>query len=111
MVGMGYLAFWKRDQKAGFILIGYLAQLVPWMFVGRITFEYHYFACTVFLTLAVCYALDVIRRHRPGGIKMLYAFTGISVGLFVLFLPVLSGLWANTSFTGAFLKWFPSWPL
>ena len=28
----------------------------------RITFEYHYFACTVFLTLAVCYVLDVLRR-------------------------------------------------
>ncbi|MFR0875051.1 MAG: hypothetical protein ACLSHC_10910 [Bilophila wadsworthia] len=26
-----------------FIVIGYLAQLVPWFFIGRITFAYHYF--------------------------------------------------------------------
>ena len=111
MVAMGYLALRKRDARAGFILIGYLAQLVPWMFVSRITFEYHYFACTVFLTLALCYALDGIRRCDRWGKWPMYVCTAVSLGLFLLFMPVLTGTWADASWTGLFLKWFPSWPV
>ena len=111
IIGMVYLTFWKQDKKAGFILIGYLAQLVPWMFIGRITFEYHYFACTVFLLLAVCYVLDVIVRTGKHGKRYLYSFTGLSVLLFAAFYPVLSGMWATIGYTGNFLRWFPSWPL
>ena len=25
--------------------------------------------------------------------------------------PVLTGTWADASWTGLFLKWFPSWPV
>lgn len=108
MVGMVYLAFWRRDNKAGFILLGYLAQLVPWMFVKRITFEYHYFACTVFLTLALFYALDVLRRSGKRGKYAMYAVTLVSVLLFAAFSPVLTG--TDTAMTTG-LKWLPSWPI
>lgn len=108
MLGMGYLALWRRDKKAGFILIGYLAQLVPWMFVRRITFEYHYFACTVFLTLAVCYALDVLRRTGKQGKYAMYAVALVSVLLFAAFSPVLTGTETGMM---TYLKWFPSWPI
>lgn len=108
MVGMGYLTFWRRDKKAGFILIGYLAQLVPWMFVGRITFEYHYFACTVFLTLAVCFVLDVLRRTGTQGRRAMYAVALVSVMLFAAFSPVLTGTETGMN---PYLKWLPSWPI
>ncbi len=108
MVGMGYLTFWRRDKRAAFILIGYLAQIVPWMFVRRITFEYHYFACTVFLTLAVCYVLDVLRRAGKQGRYAMYAVALISVMLFAAFSPVLTG--TETGMT-TYLKWLPSWPI
>ncbi len=45
----------RRCAKALFIVIGYLAQLVPWFFIGRITFAYHYFPSVLFLILALCY--------------------------------------------------------
>ncbi|UQT48748.1 hypothetical protein M5E87_00985 [Flavonifractor plautii] len=45
----------RRCTKALFIVIGYLAQLVPWFFIGRITFAYHYFPSVLFLILALCY--------------------------------------------------------
>ena len=108
MLGMGYLALWRRDKKAGFLLIGYLAQLVPWMFIKRITFTYHYFACTVFLVLAVCYALDVLRRTGKQGKYAMYAVAGVSLLLFAAFCPVLTG--TETGLT-TYLKWFPSWPI
>jgi len=108
MLGMGYLAVWRRDKKAGFIVIGYLAQLVPWMFVERITFEYHYFACTVFLTLALCYVLDTLRRTGKQGRCAMYAVAAVSVLLFAAFSPVLTG--TETGMT-TYLKWLPSWPI
>lgn len=45
----------RRCARALFIVIGYLAQLVPWFFIGRITFAYHYFPSVLFLILALCY--------------------------------------------------------
>ena len=33
----------KRERTALFLLVGYLAQVLPWVFISRLTFEYHYF--------------------------------------------------------------------
>ena len=57
------------DARALIILIGFFAQLVPWMFVSRIVFAYHYFPSTVFLVLALAYMFDTIydRTVLPKG--------------------------------------------
>ena len=99
----------KRDMRAVFIVIGYLAQLLPWVFISRITFEYHYFACTVFLTLALALLFDELRQR--GQMRLVYACTGTSVALFALFYPALAGVEVSRSFSTHFLKWLPSWPL
>lgn len=108
---MAYLALFRRDRKAEFILIGYLAQLVPWMFVSRITFEYHYFPCTVFLLLAMGHVLDTVRRSHREWKRVLFSLTGASLLLFVFFYPVLSGAEVSTWFANSFLRWLPqTWP-
>ena len=99
----------KRDRRAAFIVIGYLAQLLPWVFISRITFEYHYFACTVFLTLALALLFDELRER--GQMRLVYACTGMCVALFVLFYPALAGIEVSRTFSANFLKWLPSWPL
>lgn len=109
MVGMGYLTLFRRDRQAGFILLGYLAQLVPWMLVSRIQFAYHYFACVVFLCLALGYAAAVL--DRDGKRKYPYAMMAVSVGLFILFYPVLSGIMVDAQYGDFLLKWLGSWPL
>ena len=50
----------SRDARALVIVIGYFAQLVPWMFVSRIVFAYHYFPSTVFLIIALAHMFDTI---------------------------------------------------
>jgi dolichyl-phosphate-mannose--protein O-mannosyl transferase len=55
----------RGDKLAAFILIGYLTSLLPWVFITRCTFIYHYFPCTVFLALALCYLFsDMCRRTK-----------------------------------------------
>ena len=99
----------KRDRRALFIVIGYLAQLVPWMVVSRLTFAYHYFAAVVFLVLALCAVFDEMRAK--GHIRWMYAFTGVSLALFAMFYPVLTGVEVSRYYSWKVLKWFPSWPL
>lgn len=108
MFVLGYRTVKYRDRKALFIVIGYLAQLLPWVFISRITFEYHYFPATVFLVLGLCYVFDLLRQR--GNLRSVYCFTALCLALFVVYYPALSGLETSRNYSWYFLKWFPSWP-
>ena len=105
-----YLALARRDETAAFILLGYLAQLVPWMFVSRLTFEYHYFPCTVFLVLAMGYVFSIFCQNGRPGRRCGWGFALGSLALFALFCPALSGLRVNNALATRLLGWLPSWP-
>ena len=98
----------KRERTALFILVGYLAQVLPWVFISRLTFEYHYFAATLFLVLALGYVFDRLRQRGSFGI--VYVFTAASGALFALFYPVLTGVTISRSYAWNVLKWLPDWP-
>ena len=110
MLPVAWQALRYRDRTAVFILVGYLAQLVPWMFVSRPVFEYHYFPSTVFLLLALGYVFRQIELARPQRRGWLIGFAALSVALFILFYPALRGLPVSGAFGQSFLKWLPSWP-
>jgi len=98
----------KRDRTALFLLVGYLAQVLPWVFISRLTFEYHYFAATLFLVLALGYVFDRLRRR--GYLGIVYAFTAANGVLFALFYPVLTGVTIPRDYAWNVLKWLPDWP-
>lgn len=98
----------RHDRTALFLLVGYLAQVLPWVFISRLTFEYHYFAATLFLVLALGYVFDRLRQRGSFGI--VYAFTAASGALFALFYPVLTGVTISRSYAWNVLKWLPDWP-
>ena len=103
--------FKDRDGKAAFIVIGYLAQLLPWVLVTRLTFAYHYFPSEVFLILALANVWSRLRSAAlPYWRRNMYALTGASAALFAAFYPVLTGLRTPIWYTRSLLKWFPSWP-
>ena len=111
MGGMVWLAIREKDNRAIFILLGYLANLLPWVAVERLTFAYHYFPCTVFLVLAIGYILADLRRRDWKWPLSVGSFTAVGVGLFILFYPVLSGVRVSADYTSTFLKWFAdTWP-
>lgn len=111
MIAMTVLTFRKKDGRAMFILIGYLAQLLPWVLVSRVVFEYHYFPCMLFLVLAICHCFDILRRKCPQWRRYVYGLTALSVFLFVMFYPVLTGVETPRWYTSYFLKWIPdAWP-
>ena len=100
----------RRDKLSQFIVIGYLAQLLPWVFITRTTFEYHYFPSSVFLVLAIARIFSLMEDNTKGWKFNVYGLTGLSCALFIAFYPVLSGVSVNTQLATSLLKWLPSWP-
>ena len=112
LVAMGVVihdALRKRYRQPFFIAVGYLAQLVPWIIITRSSFAYHYFPAVIFLVLAVCYVFYNILMLKPEHKKLVYAFTGVAVALFLLFLPSAAGIRIPDWYSYMFLKWLPSW--
>jgi dolichyl-phosphate-mannose-protein mannosyltransferase len=112
ILAMVYSFIKNRDGKALFILIGYLAQLIPWLVISRVVFIYHYFPCVLFMVLALSHVLNTIWERAQGQYKLaVYGFTGSAVGLFAAFYPVLTGIPVAEFYTTHFLRWIPpSWP-
>lgn len=110
---MVYLALKKKDRIAVFLIIGYLAQYLPWFFVTRITFIYHYFPSVAFVVFMIAHSLMQLKKHCST--KVFYLITGLygaSVfGLFLLFYPVLSGQPVQADFVINYLRWFDTWVL
>ncbi len=110
IVAMVHRLVSRRDGKALFILLGYAAQLLPWVIISRIVFVYHYFPSTLFLVLALSYMFSVIWERGAKGVVV--AFTAAAGALFLFFYPSISGAEATTWYTETFLRWLPnSWPL
>lgn len=110
---MIYLFLKKKDRRALFLIIGYFAQYLPWFFVSRLTFIYHYFPSVVFLVLMIGYAFRNLKEVLPGKcyvpLVLLYAL--LVFGLFLLFYPVLAGQPVELAFAEKYLKWFKTWVL
>lgn len=91
-----------------FIVIGFLAQFLPWVLVPRSTFIYHYFASVPFIILAAARIMESAVERWPRLNRALPAYLAVVLALFILFYPVLSGLPISSAY-GALLKWMPTW--
>jgi len=115
LIGMFYAVYRLFDTRrscsvAAFLVIGFMAQFAPWIFVTRTTYIYHYFPSVPFITLALAYMLgEVFDTRKLPYVK--YTVLGVAVVLFAMFYPVLSGLPVNTWYVDTFLRWLSTWRL
>ena len=106
-----YRLFSKKDRFAWFFFIGYLAQLLPWILVERLTFIYHYFPSVPFVVLMNAYMLYNIVKDNPKRKKLIYLYGALVIIAFVMFYPVLSGQPISTQWVKNGLRWLNSWVL
>ncbi|MBQ9211868.1 MAG: phospholipid carrier-dependent glycosyltransferase [Clostridia bacterium] len=86
------------DTNLVFLLIGFLAQYLPWTLVPRGTYIYHYFASVPFLILALTLLMDQLRlRDRKTGHICMIALTLLAFGAMTLLFPYVSGIMAPVS--------------
>lgn len=103
-------AFQGRSwHSSAFLSVAFLSQLIPWMFIGRTTFEYHYFPSLLFLVFALSALFDHLVEADKQWKQPVYALTGAAVGCYALFYPVLIGLQIPTWYE-PLVKWIESWP-
>lgn len=111
-----FLLIWglkKKDRPAGFLIVGYLSQYLPWFFISRPIFIYHYFPSVVFVALMNAYSLKLLKKYmRPKlFIGTVIGYGAAVIGLFLLFYPVLAGQPVEADFVSRYLRWFPTWVL
>ena len=101
----------NKNKKAIFLVTGYLAQLLPWIFVTRITFIYHYFPSVPFLVLMIAHFVSRSYQNNKNAKTWFVAFTAVVVLAFIAFYPALSGFPVDGNYVRNFLRWLPSWQL
>lgn len=89
-------------------LTAYLISLACWIPINRDTFAYHYYPSIPFLILLIVSYLEEVEKHSQK--KMVTTiFVGLSIFLFVIFLPAISGYVSQIFYLQKFLKWLPTW--
>ena len=107
---LAYTALFRRDRTAAFLLVAYASGLVPWMFISRLTFAYHYFASALFLVPSLCYVFALF-ENAPRRFRLYpCCFTAVSVLLFAWFFPALNGITVSNELATKLLGWLPTWP-
>lgn len=104
----------KSNTAAVFLVIAYLAQLVPWIPVTRTTYIYHYFPSIPFVVLMIGYSIKIFydnARNKSAVAAGALIYAIIAVALFAMFYPVLSGAPISVDYGKNMLRWFESWVL
>ena len=81
------------DTNLVFLIIGFLAQYLPWTLVPRGTYIYHYFASVPFLIISLTLCAEQVRlRTERGGRIAMIIFTLLAAAAFIFFFPYVSGI-------------------
>ena len=86
------------------LVIGFLAQYLPWMLVPRSMYIYHYFASVPFIILSTAWLIGKLSNQRLRYVVIGVYLIGAAV-FFVMFFPYASGTLTSTAWLDS-LKWF-----
>lgn len=104
-----FAMFRRKSLEASFILLAFIGLYVPYVFVGRLMFIYHFYYAVPFLILAIVYMFKDLIDRTDKFKYILIAYLIIVIGLFLLFYPVLSGYEVPQTFIKDYLMWLPKW--
>jgi dolichyl-phosphate-mannose-protein mannosyltransferase len=96
------------DLPAIFIVVVFFFSWLPYVFISRATYIYHFYLSVPLLCLALTYFINKYWSTRQGKVAALAIFAG-AIAMFMIFYPVISGAPVSTVYVHNYLKWFPSW--
>ena len=101
------MALLRRKREDWFILVFILATWLPYVFIGRIMFMYHYFPTLPFIMLAIVALIKFItEKIRNNSVYLFYV--GVVILLFTYFYPVISGMITSEKYIET-IRWLSSW--
>ena len=95
------------DLAAIFTVVIFFFSWLPYIFISRVIYIYHFYLSVPLLCLAITYFINKYWNTRAGKAASIAIFAA-TVIMFVVFYPVISGMPVSTSYIH-YLKWFPSW--
>jgi Gpi18-like mannosyltransferase len=99
----------KISLPIAIILAGFFSQIMPWIFVSRVTFMYHYFPIIPFIVLAIGYFIEkYITMVTLKKLILPITYTAFVIILFIMYYPVLTGSPIDKSYL-EWLKILPKW--
>ena len=96
-----------RKKELLFILVFVLCNFLPYVFIGRAMFMYHYFPTLPFIMLAIVAFIKWITEKINNNNVYIY-YTILVIFTFMIFYPVISGMLTTSDYIDS-LKWLSSW--
>ncbi len=110
IIGSIYLiikAIRKKDKASLFILTAIVFTFLPFVFIGRAMFLYHYFAILPLIMLAVVLLLkDICEKWHKRAI--IYIYLALVIIFFIIYYPAVSGMYMPNNYF-EFIKLFSTW--
>lgn len=123
IVGIGNIAIWwsgivsliyllyrlirKKEKEDYLLIISVLSMWLPYIFIGRVMFLYHFFPALPFIMLAITRLFhDLVEKTKKDYILGMYVITIATV--FILYYPVISGTITTNNYIEQ-LKLLSSW--
>lgn len=110
IISFGYLivsAIKKKDKNSIFLLIFILSTFIPYIFVGRLMFMYHYFITLPFVMLGIVSFIKWLTDKTKSN-KIYYVYIILIFITFMVFYPVVSGMPVESDYIDS-LKWLSGW--
>ena len=95
----------KKDKDSLFLIIMFLSLWLPYAFIGRVMFLYHYFPALLFIMLCLVNLLKDINKKCKYIIPI---FLIVSLLFFIIYYPVISGIPTSSEYIDR-LQLFNSW--
>lgn len=95
------------ELPAVFLVVVFFAQWLPYAFVSRGLFIYHYYVNVPIICLASAYFISKYWKYKWMKIAAVAYFAAV-VALFIVFYPVITGTPVSTA-TAESLRWFNQW--
>ncbi|MDD5603385.1 MAG: phospholipid carrier-dependent glycosyltransferase [Eubacteriales bacterium] len=109
MIASMVISIVKKDRSMLPVFIAAAFQYLPWIFISRVVFIYHFFSTVPFVILSIVYIIKTILEKYPRKKYYIYAYLGLAGVLFAMFYPVLSAMEVSRPYVDYVLRWFPGW--
>ncbi len=102
----------RKDPDLGLLtaVVGFFSLYVPWIFVKRTAFIYHFFPCVMFVVLMLSFFFRAQESQDKRWKYGKWVYMVLVFVLFVAFYPVLTGMAVPTAYV-RLLRWIPGWVL
>ena len=101
------LGFIKKERENFFIVVLMLCSYIPYIFIGRAMFMYHYFPTLPFVMLAIVSFMKYISEKYKTDMYLKF-YIALIIVAFLVFYPVSSGMVTSSEYVDS-LKWLSSW--